>query len=533
MIKLILLEQCRGWATNSKFKMGSVYSKIAGFLIIFNISVLGLFFLFDDFIPSEINKRKDNLILKVNLFAKIVKPVLQVEDISHFEKTIRIENLLDDNRLYKHEQMKIYRFDGNDRLADNFLYFDGEEKRRLKNLTIDRSKDANTLKNNSVQKEINLAGRFFDFFQPLFNARIITEPIVEKRSRFLQQSEVVKDKENNYLIRVVAPIREDALTLGVIEVWEVFSGKEAYQQRNNARLTMLLSVSFLTLLFGFFFALGIARPIRKLSKQLDKKLSPDDVGKQLKSFGNQRLKSRKDEVGLLYRNLSRLISQISTLFDEKERFASEVSHELKNPIASIIAQVENLTAKNEASEPALNKIKEQAERMNKLISEISEAAVVDNDLVTQTREKFDLSYAISEIVEHYVDSNEYPDVSINSDIQKNVVLLGLPERVGQVVVNLLDNAISFSRPKGSITVQLHKKWRRKPLLVVEDSGPGVSEAAAERIFDRFYTSRSGHAEVENSSGLGLFICRQIIEAHGGTISVGKSALGGARFEVSF
>ena len=224
---------------------------------------------------------------------------------------------------------------------------------------------------------------------------------------------------------------------------------------------------------------------------------------------------------------------MSTLFEEKERFASEVSHELKNPIASIIAQVENLTAKYEADEPAFSKIKEQAERMNKLICEISEAAVVDNDLVTQTRDRFDLSKIISEIVDHYVDINEYPDVTINSDIQKNVVLLGLSERIGQVVVNLLDNAVSFSRPKGSINVQLLKKWRRKPLLVVEDSGPGVSEAGAERIFDRFYTSRSGHAEVENSSGLGLFICRQIIEAHGGTIEVGKSALGGARFEVNF
>ena len=296
---------------------------------------------------------------------------------------------------------------------------------------------------------------------------------------------------------------------------------------------MLAAISAVTLVFGFFLALGIARPIRKLSKRLDKKLSPDDVANQLKSFGNQKLKSRKDEVGLLYRNLDRLILQISVLFDEKERFASEVSHELKNPIASIIAQVENFNAENDRDAAALEKIKEQAERMNKLISEISEAAVVDNDLVTQSREKFDLSNTISEIVEHYVVSNEYPDVIINSDIQKNVVLLGLPERVGQVAVNLLDNAVSFSRPKGSITVQLHKKWRRKPLLVVEDSGPGISEAAAERIFDRFYTSRSGHAEVENSSGLGLFICRQIIEAHGGKISVGQSALGGARFEVSF
>ena len=513
--------------------MGSIYSKIAGLLVVFNIALLGLFFLFDDYIPREIAKKKDDLTLKVNLFAKIVKPVLQVEDISHFEKSIRIEILLDDNRLYTHEQMRIYRFDGNERLSDNFLYFDGEEKRRLNDLKIDGEIDINKNENIAIEGNQNLAGKVFDFFQPLFDTRITTEPIVEIRSRFFQQSEVVKNKDDNYMIRVVAPIREDALTLGVVEVWENFSIKEAYVERNNSRLTMLFALSLLTLIFGFFLAVGIARPIRKLSKQLDRKLASDDLAKHLKTFSNQKLKSRKDEVGLLYRNLSRLTSQMSTLFEEKERFASEVSHELKNPIASIIAHVENLIAQNEADEPAFGKIKEQAERMNILISEISEAAVVDNDLVTQTRDRFDLSKTISEIVDHYVDINEYPDVTINSDIQKNVVLLGLSERIGQVVVNLLDNAVSFSRPKGSINVQLLKKWRRKPLLVVEDSGPGVSEAGAERIFDRFYTSRSGHAEVENSSGLGLFICRQIIEAHGGTIEVGKSALGGARFEVNF
>ena len=79
--------------------MNSIYSKIAGLLIVFNISLLGLFFLFDDYIPSEVSKKKDDLTLKANLFAKIVKPVLLDENISHFEKTIRIENLLDDNKI--------------------------------------------------------------------------------------------------------------------------------------------------------------------------------------------------------------------------------------------------------------------------------------------------------------------------------------------------------------------------------------------------------------------------------------------------
>ena len=93
---------------------------------------------------------------------------------------------------------------------------------------------------------------------------------------------------------------------------------------------------------------------------------------------------------------------------------------------------------------------------------------------------------------------------INSDIQKNVVLLGLPERVGQVVVNLLDNAVSFSRPKGSITVQLHKKWRRKPLLVVEDSGPGVKVRQVQREYLTGFTPRE--VDMQKFKILQVWVC---------------------------
>ena len=513
--------------------MNSIYSKIAGLLIIFNVAILGLFFSFDDYIPNEVDNKTEQLVLKGNFFAKIIKPVLLNENISHFEKTIRIENLLGDQNLYSHEQIRIYRFQAKEYLSELFVYFDGEERRRLEDLKTTGSLQEKTKNQNWEKDNLNIASRLFDFYQPLLNARILTDPLVERRSRFFHQTEVIQGKSENYRIRVVAPIREDALTLGIIEIWEEFSIKEAYVNRNNSRLIMLFGVSFITLLFGVFLAFSIARPIRKLSKRLDRKLTPDDIASQLKTFSDQRLKSRKDEVGLLYRNLNKLTSQISLLFEEKERFASEVSHELKNPIASIIANVENFTPKDDEDKAALTKIKEQAIRMNKLISEISEAAIVDNDLVTQSKERFDLSNTVTEIISHYSETNEYAELKLSSNIDKNVVLLGLPERIGQVLVNLLDNAISFSRPTGNINVQLKKKWRRKPLLVVEDSGPGVSEASAERIFDRFYTSRSGNSAVKNASGLGLFICRQIIEAHGGTITVGKSTLGGARFEVNF
>ena len=88
--------------------MNSIYSKIAGLVILFNLAVLMLFFSFDDYIPNEVDKKKEELIIKGNLLSKVIKPVLLTENISNFEKTIRIENLFNDKRLYRHEQIKIY-----------------------------------------------------------------------------------------------------------------------------------------------------------------------------------------------------------------------------------------------------------------------------------------------------------------------------------------------------------------------------------------------------------------------------------------
>ena len=247
--------------------MNSIYSKIAGLVIIFNVAVLGLFFSFDDYIPNQVNKIKEELQLKGNYFSKIVKPVLLTENISSFEKTIRIENLLNDKKLYIHEQMKIYKFEGQEYLSEAFVYFDGEEKRRLKDLQTNNLIEEIRQKNKQKDRNLDIASKLFDFYQPLLNSRILTDPLVEKRARFFQQTEVIKSKDENYLIRVVTPIREDALTLGVLEIWEDFSIKEAYVERNNARLIMLLAVSFITLLFGAFIAFSVARPIRKLSKR--------------------------------------------------------------------------------------------------------------------------------------------------------------------------------------------------------------------------------------------------------------------------
>ena len=110
---------------------------------------------------------------------------------------------------------------------------------------------------------------------------------------------------------------------------------------------------------------------------------------------------------------------------------------------------------------------------------------------------------------------------------------GLPERIGQVLVNLIDNAQTFSRPVGTVRVSLEKKWRKNPILKVEDSGPGIRDELKSVVFDSFFTSRSGNAVVANSSGLGLTIVKQIVEAHNAEITIVDSDLGGASFILEF
>jgi two-component system sensor histidine kinase ChvG len=170
--------------------------------------------------------------------------------------------------------------------------------------------------------------------------------------------------------------------------------------------------------------------------------------------------------------------------------------------------------------------------MNKLVSDISEAAIVDHEIVAKKREKFDISNIVDEIAKHYIDEIRNSKIEINVTLQKNINFNGLPDRIAQILINLIENAISFSHPSGTINISLVRRWRKPLNLVVEDSGPGVPENMQELIFERFFTSRSGHSVVKNSSGLGLFMCREIVEAHGGKIHVETSQLGGARFVVS-
>jgi two-component system sensor histidine kinase ChvG len=518
--------------------MRSILGKILGLLFALNLALWLFVFISDDFVPNQVENKRNELNLSAVLYSQIALPVLLNEDFSEFEKSVELERLFTNNKIPNYEHINIFRYQEEGEFIEWFRYFEGRKATPPKPIEITELPpmevfEVEVKKPEKVSTSNQLASYVFQYYKPIVDRRILTEPLVEKRSRFSAQEEILDSNLDAYFLRVLHPVRNGRETLAVVEVFDEYYIRNAYVGRNSIRLNLLIGMSVMTLVLGLVLAISIAFPLRRLSRKLDKKLTPDDIAVQLQGFRIESLLKRKDEIGRLHSNLVKLTQQVSSLFKEKEQFAAEVSHELKNPIASIIAYAENYEDQVSKDPNAIIKIKDQAIRMSKLVTEISEAAIVDNDLVTKKRERFDLSKVVDEIVEHYVDNNEFPGLKIISEVQSKVMLIGLPDRIGQVLVNLLDNAVSFTRPEGDIKVTLTKKWRKPVTLIIEDSGPGIRPELKDIIFDRFYTSRHGSAIVENASGLGLAISKQIIEAHGGTISTTVSQLRGAAFKIEF
>ena len=508
-----------------------ILPKILALMVLFNIALWAFIFFTEDASIVEIRNKQDQLYERSDLYVKLVEPVFAAEGLSSFSRKLAVEAIFRDGRLVGTDDLVVTEFSTELGKFSPVIYFDGHNSRVAAPIEITLLKD--------TEEKFVPQTNLFDPFEKLFvfDLKIVTEPYVAKLARFTRQFQLLNPSSDCYELSYLVPVKVDGATVAILSLSDQYYLRESYLGKNQSRLEVLAGLSLITLIFGTLLAVSIALPIRRLSRSLNRKLKADTLVDQLGTFQIDRFEKRKDEVGLLYRNLSSLHQQIITLFNDKERFAADVSHELKNPIASIIANTENAMANTQNTSDnieAFAAIQSQAVRMNKLISEISEAAIVDHDLVSAQREEFDLSETLKDLVEFFQDQSEATEVAITSSIQKKIKFVGLPDRIARVIINLLENAISFSGENGEVCVTLKKSWRRGIVISIDDSGVGVPEASQEDIFERFYSSREGSAERENSSGLGLYICKQVVEAHQGTIEVSDSKVfSGASFVVKF
>ncbi len=287
-------------------------------------------------------------------------------------------------------------------------------------------------------------------------------------------------------------------------------------------VTLILSV-----LVSRYLARTIARPLRRLAMAAHRVR----LGRS-REVDVPRLPGRRDEIGLLARALHDMTHSLRGRIDATEAFAADVTHELKNPLASLRSAVDSL---ERSSDPATQKqlldiVRQDVNRLDRLVVEIAETSRVDAELSRARFEPVNIGTLITDMVPSWEErSPEVVRIGF-SPPREAVVAAGEASRLARMIGNLVDNAISFSPSGGNVRIRVLRE-EREAVVTVEDEGPGVPEELRAAIFNRFHSVRP-EEEFGRHSGLGLAIARAIAEGHGGGISVGDRPDGrpGAWFE---
>ncbi|HYE43141.1 MAG TPA: stimulus-sensing domain-containing protein [Caulobacteraceae bacterium] len=328
---------------------------------------------------------------------------------------------------------------------------------------------------------------------------------------------VRRSETGRRIVSVSIPVQRVRAVLGVMTL-EAGDVDAIVAKQRWALLPFVLVALGVNLLSSLLLHLLVARPIMRLSAAADQvRLS------RARAISMPDLDDREDEIGDLARSLETMTETLSDRMDAIERFAADVSHEIKNPLTSVRSAVETLElVKDEAPRARLiNLLKQDVRRLDRLITDISNASRLDAELSRDAPRSVDLGRLVGEIVSLYGQGPRAGDVPVRviAESQGPLTVSGREGPLGQVFRNLIDNARSFSPPGGEVRVFLGRTDEPDPRVIVrvEDDGPGIPDENLESVFERFYTSRPKGAAFGGNSGLGLSIARQIVDAHGGDI----------------
>ncbi len=340
------------------------------------------------------------------------------------------------------------------------------------------------------------------------------------------------DNKHQLVVSVAVPVQRLRATVGVLllstqpgDIDQIASAERW------GILRIALVAAAVTIILSLLLAGTIAGPLRRLAGAAEKVQSTITSRAEIPDFSD-----RSDEVGHLSRALRSMTSALYGRIEGIERFAADVAHELKNPLTSLRSAVETLPRAKRAEDRArLNEIIQPAvRRLDRLISDISNASRLDAELARQSAEPVDMGQLADAMVSIQKDVAQKREVDVVLDKQVGKlapVVLGYDSRLAQVLNNLIDNAVSFSPEGGRVTV-LIATTEDTVTLQVTDEGPGI-RGDITRIFQRFYTDRPEGESFGDHSGLGLAISRQIIEAHGGRIvAQNRTDRSGAQFTVT-
>ena len=353
-----------------------------------------------------------------------------------------------------------------------------------------------------------------------------------------------RDEMGERVVSVSIPIQHVRAVLGVLTL-EAGDVDQIIAAERKALLPFALIAAATTLISSFLLNRLIAQPVLRMASAADRVRLEG-----ARAISLPDISSRKDELGDLSRALEEMTDSMSERMDAIERFAADVAHEIKNPLTSIRSAIETLDLVSDPAARArlLNILQQDVTRLDRLVTDISNASRLDAELSRDAPKAFELNLLLAEVI-HLYEAQLRPgdapgSVRVTFDAKaapQHARIVARETPIGQVFRNLIDNARSFSAADGEVRVTLARDpglrdHHNRLVVTVDDDGPGIPPENLETIFERFYTSRPKGKAFGGNSGLGLSIARQIIEAHGGAMRAEnrKDAQGqvvGARFRI--
>ena len=488
--------------------------------LLFNLavfSILGLFTIIylKAIQPNLIKKRTADHYIIINN----TKDHLQRLNINFNKKDIQTF-LLSARFLFQSlDRVQFYNIDG-DLIGDTNI-LDLDQNVFIKSdLIIEETIDGKIKEQNSLKESIESSNN--DFIKQTIIKDYKNEP--------LTVSEKIR---NNFFVSTLSKIKIDKIDIGYIVVTEEANDiLNAVKERKDFIIRTVLAVALVILIFSLFLNKYILKPIGLLVAFSDAIRTKSNKNVDIKNFF-----VREDEIGKLTKSIDEMTKDLQKRTNRAETFSNDLAHEIRNPLASLKSASELLdkTTEKMESNKLLKIINHDVERIERLITDYSQMLKDEASLSREKMSKINLIEIISNVVDDFRQDLKNQNKKVNIVIKQKIntkngpYILGIENRLEQVIANLLDNSISFSDNNDIIGIEV-EETSSNLVMSIKDEGPGFSETSPEKIFKRFYSNRP--KSFGKHSGLGLNIVKNIVELHKGTIAASnRLSKKGAKVEV--
>ncbi len=341
----------------------------------------------------------------------------------------------------------------------------------------------------------------------------------------------IEENYNQFILITLKNVSKESGNIGFIAISEnSLDIKAAIEERKNFILRTAILVAIVILIFSIVLNKYFLKPIKNLV----------DYTKIIKSKSKKEtkidhIKNRNDELGVLSKSLDEMTKELNNRIKATENFSTDLVHEIRNPLASLKSASEIIsdTTDKEKQDKLLKIMTHDVSRIDRLITDYSQ--ILKDELAISSEEMEDLD--LKPIVESVVDdfNNIYIEkknvnIKLNTSGMNNYIIKGISNRIEQIIANLLDNSVSFSKNGSIVTVDLDDN-KNDIILKVSDQGEGFKESDINKVFDRFYSNRPEN--FGEHSGLGLNIVKNLVQIHKGEIHASNSPKGGAMIEIKF